>query len=80
MEAEIHFGIHYVIEEGVSGLKPLLTKPFFRRSGFSRDLLRHREPAVRDFQSGFRRNRCAIEGRGSGWKPPTRSDRRCHRG
>ncbi len=29
MEAEIHFGIHYVIEEGVSGLKPLLQNRFF---------------------------------------------------
>jgi hypothetical protein len=35
------------IEGGGSGRKPLLQKPSFCRSGFSRDPLRHREPGVR---------------------------------
>jgi hypothetical protein len=47
-----------------SGLKPLLQKPSFRRSGFRRDPLRHRAPEVRVCRGGFRRNPCAIQGRG----------------
>jgi hypothetical protein len=49
-----------------SGRKPLLQKPSFRRSGFSRDPLRHREPEVRVCRGGFRRDPFAIQGRGLG--------------
>jgi len=57
-----------------SGRKPPLQKPSFRRSGFSRDPLRHREPGSRGCRSNLHRNPCAIEGGKFGAKaPPTKT-------
>jgi hypothetical protein len=56
----------YAIEDEGSGRKPLLQKPSFCRSGFSRDPLRHREPGARGCRSSLHRDPCVIEGGGSG--------------
>jgi hypothetical protein len=53
---------------------------FVGRSGFSRDPLRHREPGVRSYRSGFHCDPCAIEVGGSGRKPLLQKPSFCRSG
>jgi hypothetical protein len=48
----------------VFGAKAPPTEAHFCRSGFSRDLLRHREPGVRGCRGSSRRDPCVIENHG----------------
>jgi hypothetical protein len=63
-----------VIEDGGSGRKPPSVsrnefRPSYRRRGFRRDPLPHREPGVRGCRGRSRRDPCVIEDGCSGRKP-----------
>jgi hypothetical protein len=74
-----------VIEDGGSGRKPPSVsrnsfRPSYRRRGFRRDPLRHREPGVRGCRGSFRRDPCVIEDGCSGLKPLLQKPSFCRSG
>jgi hypothetical protein len=64
----------------VFGAKAPPTEAHFCRSGFSRDLLRHREPGVRGCRGSSRRDPCVIEDGCSGLKPLLQKPSFCRSG